>query len=188
MTVPDDELMRRTQAGDTAAFEDLVCRYRPALLRLAVSKLADRTAAEDAVQEALLAAYAARHTFNPAFAFRTWLWTILLHVCQRSWKRGERRAVIQGRPAGSPGVGVPAGGDTALERLLREERADQLHAALSCLPEAEADAIRLRFFGGLKFDEIAAAMNSSVSGAKQRVKHGLERLAAHLQQMTEVES
>ena len=44
----------------------------------------------------------------------------------------------------------------------------------------EADAIRLRFFGELSFEEIALAMQSSVSGAKVRVRRGLERLATML--------
>ena len=54
--------------------------------------------------------------------------------------------------------------------------------------EPQADALRLRFFGGLKFEELAAAMNSSVSGAKLRVKQGLLRLAELLPPSKEHES
>ena len=51
---------------------------------------------------------------------------------------------------------------------------------LNELPEPQGDALRLRFFGGLKFSEIAEAMNSSVSGAKRRVQNGLLALAEKL--------
>jgi RNA polymerase sigma-70 factor (ECF subfamily) len=64
--------------------------------------------------------------------------------------------------------------------MLLLERREQLRLALEQLPEAQADALRLRFFGGLKFEEIAAAMESSVSGAKVRVKQGLIKLASLL--------
>ena len=65
----------------------------------------------------------------------------------------------------------------SLDQLLWTERQEQLRDALDRLPEVQADALRLRFFGGLKFEEIAAAMECSLNGAKMRVKHGLLKLA-----------
>lgn len=188
MDVRDEELMRRSQAGELSAFEELVRRYRGPLIRVAASKLGDRLVAEDLVQEALLAAFAARHTFNPQFAFRTWMWTILLRLCQKHRQR-ESRPIRAGGSIDPTWVdGTPAMCGCGLDQLLQSEREDLLHQALNVLPEAEADALRLRFFGGLKFEEIAVAMDSSVSGAKQRVKHGLERLADRLQMLSGGES
>lgn len=188
MNVRDEELMRRSQAGELSAFEELVRRYRGPLLRVAASKLGDRLAAEDQVQEALLAAFAARHTFNPQFAFRTWMWTILLRLCQKHRQR-ESRPVRAGGSIDPVWADENAGNSgSGLDQLLLTERQDLLHQSLAELPEAEADALRLRFFAGLKFEEIAAAMDSSVSGAKQRVKHGLERLADRLQMLSGGES
>jgi RNA polymerase sigma-70 factor, ECF subfamily len=184
----DEDLMRRTQVGEFSAFEELVRRYRGPLLRVAASKLGDRLAAEDLVQESLLAAFAARQTFNPQFAFRTWMWTILLRLCQK-YRQRESRPVRAGGSVDPQWVDANAGRDhCGLEQLLQSERQDLLHQALAELPEAEADALRLRFFAGLKFEEIAAAMASSVSGAKQRVKHGLERLADRLPMLSGGES
>jgi RNA polymerase sigma-70 factor (ECF subfamily) len=184
----DETLMRQAQQGRTDAFEELVRRYRAPLLRVAVSKLGEVAAAEDVVQETLLAAYAARQTFNPRYAFRTWLWTIALRLCQRQWKR-------KASPRSAGGMIEPAAADavaglseTALDGLLRTERADLLQQALNTLPEAQADALRLRFFGGLPYEDIAAAMQSSVSGAKQRVRLGLERLAVELRHWAGTES
>jgi RNA polymerase sigma-70 factor (ECF subfamily) len=183
----DEELMRQVQAGGQAAFEELVARYRPALVRVAVSKLSDQAHGEDVVQEALLAAFAARHTFDPRYSFRTWLWTILLHLCAAHWKRQQSTARRGGVIDPQAADAIAALGETALDGLLRSERNDLLQRALAELPEPQADALRLRFFGGLSFDEVAAAMSSSVSGAKQRVKHGLERLAERLRTLAGVE-
>lgn len=188
MAISDEELMRLVQTGQLAVFEELVHRYRTALVRVASSKLGDRQVAEDVVQEALLAAFAARQTFNPAYKFRTWLWTIALRLCQKHWQRsqGPQRSLVK---ANSQVVHTATvDGPHGLQSLLSVERAELLQQALDELPEAEADALRLRFFGGLPFDDIAAAMNSSVSGAKQRVKHGLARLAERLQTLSGVES
>ena len=179
--------MRQVQRGELPLFEELVRRYRGPLLRVVVSKLQDRILAEDVVQEALLAAFAARHTYDAQYSFRTWLWTITLRLCHKQWKRGatRARAVVSDSPQAEQAV---SSAPPALEGLLSSERAELLQQALEELPEAQADAVRLRFFGGLQYDEIAAAMDSSLSGAKQRVKHGLERLAERLKSLSGVES
>jgi RNA polymerase sigma-70 factor (ECF subfamily) len=51
---------------------------------------------------------------------------------------------------------------------------------LNDLPDVQADAIRLRFFAGLTYDEIAQSMNVSLGGAKLRVRSGLRKLSERL--------
>lgn len=184
---PDDvQIMQAVQAGQVDMFDLLVQRYRGPLLHVAWSKLGDRNWAEDVVQETFLAAFAARDTYKPAFAFRTWIWTILLNLCRRQWKRRESRPREQPlafRSADDAGAPLePATFDTPLANALLVERREQVHVLLESLPEAQADAMRLRFLGGLQFAEIALAMDSSISAAKQRVKSGLVTLAEQLRQ------
>lgn len=175
----DSQVMQRVQRGDFAAFDTLVVRYRRALLHAAWSKLGDRAWAEDVVQEAFLAAFAARHSYRPEFPFRTWLWTILLNLCRRQWKRREQRVhkICLQDTQSIPNALQPATHETGLTQMLSTERLVQLRTFLNCLPEAQADALRLRFYGELQFDEIASVMDSSMSAAKVRVKHGLQQLA-----------
>jgi RNA polymerase sigma-70 factor (ECF subfamily) len=182
----DSELMLAVQAGCEDRFEELVRRYRPRLYRAALSKVG-QPFAEDIVQETLLAAFAGRKTFRSEYAFSTWIWTLFLNVCRRSGKRRAQEQAAISALAGS-GRTADCASPLALAALLAEERRELLHALLDELPEAEADALRLRFFGGLKFDEIAAAMQSSLGGAKLRVKRGLLRLAARWEQAQETSS
>jgi RNA polymerase sigma-70 factor (ECF subfamily) len=187
METRDEDLMRDVQAGGREAFEALVRRYRAALLRLAASKLSDQVAAEDVVQETFLAVFAARHSYRPEFPFRTWLWTIALNLCKRHGRRSMKSAV-PGEPSRIESWGAKsARQSTSLEAILKAERDAQLRQALDELPEAQADALRLRFFGDLKFEEIAAAMECSLNGAKRRVKMGLKKLAALLPALTDRE-
>src|SRR5579872_7215382 len=151
--------MLRVQAGQVALFDVLVQRYRGPLLNVAWSKLGDSTWAEDAVQETLMAAFAARATYNPRFSFRTWIWTILLNLCRRQWQRRETRprehSLSYSRISDSRDYHEPATCETALAQMLRTEQQQQVHQLLARLPETQADALRLRFFGGLQFAEIA---------------------------------
>lgn len=164
----DQELMQQVQAGEHAAFAELVDRFRPRLLRFTQSSLRDRQLAEDVVQETFLAVFQARQTYNPTFAVSTWIWTILLHLVRRTRERQVKRQI---REAAAWEVRP-----TSACHHPAEDR-EQLDHWLSLIPELEADALRLRFFGELSFDEIAASMDSSLSGAKLRVRNGLERLS-----------
>jgi len=64
--------------------------------------------------------------------------------------------------------------------MATQERSQLLDSLLAKLPEGQADALRLRFFGGLKFQEIAEAMGCSLSTAKNRVRWGLTKMAEYL--------
>lgn len=186
MKLSDVDIMKRVQDGDIALFNELVLRYRAPLLRVAHSKLGHAAWAEDLVQEAFLAAFAARHTFDPTFAFRTWMWTILLNLCRRQLKRSAKRPqeISQSALANGPDdvLAQLAIHESGLTQALLAERQERVAFCLAELPEVQADALRLRFYGGLKFDEIARTMNCSLNGAKRRVKHGLLTLAQQLRE------
>ncbi len=184
MPLSDADILARVQRGDHELFGQLVMRYTDRFLRVADSKLGNRTAAEDVVQETFLAAYSARESYKPEFAVSTWLWTILLNLCRTRWKQRQSRpwehATVSHDAAASSLVQTDP---SALARLIAEEESDLLQRLLGELPEPQADAIRLRFFGGLKYKEIALATASSLSGAKRRVKTGLKRLSERVQNL-----
>lgn len=176
----DQEIMERVMAGQVELFDELVHRHQTSMHRAAISKLRDWTVAEEAVQDAFLAAFAHRHTYRSEHSFRGWLWTILLNTCRTLSRRELSRADRAGRqPELHPDSHPGTSGD-ALSRLLQVEQMSLLFQCLAELPEPQADALRLRFFGSLKFDEIALVMGCSTNGAKQRVRTGLERLATAL--------
>src|SRR5690606_6236958 len=64
--------------------------------------------------------------------------------------------------------------------LLAKEQTEVLAEVLAALPPEQADAVRLRFFGELKFQEIADVQGCSLTTAKNRVRFGLLRMAGHL--------
>lgn len=178
----DEELMQRVQRDEPQRFGELAARYRSALVKAAEGRLGNRAWAEDAAQETLLAAYKARHTFDPRWAFRTWLWTILFNHCKAVWLRHARRTAAT--PVASTTTEAPSETDEPAGRepppwamLLAAEQRELVETLLARLSPEQAGALRLRFFSGLKFHEIAAAMDCSLATAKNRVRWGLERLA-----------
>lgn len=184
-SLADDEIVIRIRAGQKELFAELVRRYRTPLLRLSLSRLQRVDWAEDAVQEALLGAFKSLHTFDSRYSFRTWLWTIQLNQCRRQLKHREkwmrvafdkdcrmeqrRQRILEGSQEDDPA-----------RTSILDERLRQIEAALSSMPPKMADAVRLRFFGELRFQEIADALGCSLSSAKNWVRDGLVQLEALL--------
>jgi RNA polymerase sigma-70 factor (ECF subfamily) len=183
----DGMLISAVLAGEREQFALLVRRYERALVRTAQSRLGRDDWADDVVQETFLCALKWLHTYDSRYGFRTWLWTILLNQCHRCWKKHSRDLLIGSWPEieSRQEISVEIARqlrteNNPSEQLLARERVQLLDAILFRLPEAQADALRLRFFGELKYPEIATAMNCSLSTAKNRVKWGLMKMAEFL--------
>src|SRR5690349_11616300 len=86
-------LVAAAAAGDLGAFDALVRRYRPAAVMVASQIVATREQAEDAAQDALLAAYAALPQLVDQERFGAWLGTIVRHRARRL-ASGERRQTV----------------------------------------------------------------------------------------------
>lgn len=190
----DIELMRQVQAGHSERFADLADRYQLSLLRVARSRMGRVDWAEEVVQETLMAAFRSSHTYDPSRNFRTWLWTIMLNQCKRFYRQKERLARLENWtdriPSETTGAEHPqdvAESDTPspLAALLAKERTELLDEMLRQLSTVQADAIRLRFFGTLKFEEIAEAMDCCLATAKNRVRWGLLKLADYAKSVLE---
>ena len=130
---------------------------------MAFRLIGDEHEAEDVVQETFLCAYKSLASYNSQYSFRTWLWTILLNQCRRQWQKRARRSSklaadrdMQNELA-ADGLACPSS-QTPWEPLLTHERHAELRRQLDQLPEAQATALRLRFYGELKFQEIADVM------------------------------
>ena len=184
-TTDDKDVVEAILAGETDQFSLLVRRYYRPLLHLAENRLGRLDVAEDAVQDTFLAAYRSLTTYKPEFQFRTWLWTILLNQCRRHHGRLARNASqsLAQDDADYPHHSLAP----ELIAMLRE-RNTLLRELMDQLPAVQADAIRLRFFGSLKYREIAVAMDSSLSSAKQRVRIGLTAMTEMLRERKLIDS
>ena len=173
---PDDrELLARHVAGDPDAFSEIVRRHRDRLWAVALRTLGDREEAADAVQDALISAYRAAHTFRGQSAVTTWLHRITVNAClDRARKAASRRA-------------APTDDTERLEQLLEPhesaagpaERGDlhrQLIAALSQLPVEQRAALVLVDMQGYPVAEAAKVLDVAVGTVKSRCARGRARL------------
>lgn len=172
----DGELLTAVLSGQREKFAEIVQRYQAPLLRLAMSRLGRQQEAEDAVQQTFLNAFRWLDTYDSRYSFRTWLWTILINNCNRLHQRTARRAETD--VGDSPVIELQAD-DAATEPLtlmILAERREHVQRLLADLTPSQAEAVRLRFFGQMKFQEIADSLGCSLPAAKARVRKGMIRL------------
>jgi RNA polymerase sigma factor (sigma-70 family) len=87
----ETSFVRRAAGGDRAAFEWIMRRYNRRLYRLARASLREAAEAEDALQDAYLAAYRALSQFRGDSTLATWLSRIVLNECLARRRRSNRR-------------------------------------------------------------------------------------------------
>jgi len=86
-TDPDQELVKRTQAGDAAAFDELVIKYTPRLYGLVYNMTSNHEDTNDLLQDIFAKAYKAIRGFRGKSSFYTWVHSIALNFLK---KRGRR--------------------------------------------------------------------------------------------------
>jgi len=188
-TAPEDSrLVALTQEGDLAAFNALVETYQGQVYNLCWRMLGLREAAEDATQEAFLAAYRNIRGFRGP-SFRAWLLRIAANTAIDELRRRRRRPQVS--------LETPASGsETALdlpdpsagpeECALRREQARHIQAALLTLPLDQRLAVILSDVQGLSYEEVGQAMGSSLGTVKSRLSRGRARLRRYLLEQGEL--
>jgi len=183
----DLDLVRQARLGDNAAFDRLVCKYRPRLLALAVRYTGNASDAEDATQDALVKAYRGLGDFRGECAFYTWLYRITINSAKNLLLvRTRERAVAS--VAGMEGDGGDAstrGQDLETpERLtLTEDIRATVNASLQALPEVHREAIILRELEGMSYEQIAEAMGTPLGTVRSRVFRARELIDRELRRV-----
>ncbi|KHK59248.1 RNA polymerase sigma factor [Burkholderia sp. A9] len=170
----DRTLAARVASGDRTAFEQLMRRYNRRLYRLARATLRDDAEAEDALQDAYLAAFRAIARFRGDASLSTWLSRLVLNECHTRQRRGARRDTI------APMVGLSAIADFERDimdtdqngspdrALMRSEWRALLERKLDALPEAFRIVFVMRCVEEFSVEETAACLGIPEATVRSR--------------------
>jgi RNA polymerase sigma-70 factor, ECF subfamily len=174
----DADALRRTAAGDVAAFEAVMARHEAAVLRYLRAVTDDADRAEDVLQETFIAAWRGAHSFRGGASARGWLLTIARHALNRQFRRhaGEPRHF---EPLES--LAVEAGwGDAGdrLERLL--EARETVAAGFAGLSAEDREILVLRDLEEFSGDEVGRMLGLSLAAVKSRLHRARLRFVGNL--------
>jgi RNA polymerase sigma factor (sigma-70 family) len=167
----DEDLLARMAGADEAALAELYDRYGRAAYGLALRVVRDPSLAQDAVQDAMLAAWRTAASYDPARGqVSTWLLTFVHRRAVDLVRREDRR-----RTEPLDEAVAPSGEATDEAAELRAERR-RVQSALAQLSPDQREALELAYYGGLTQVELAERLGVPLGTVKSRMFAALARL------------
>lgn len=183
-------LVRKAQAGDRLAFDELVRRYDRDVLRLALNVVHRPEDARDVYQESFLRAYRNLHRFRFECSFYTWLYRIATNAALDHLRRRSTRHEEQA-PELPDGGGVirhdffdrqpeERASASPEKQLLGQELGRQIEAAIELLSPRERAVFELKHYHGLRLRAIGEILGTSEETAKNSLFRATKKLRTRL--------
>ena len=189
---PDDlELVARSQAGDTAAFNALVTRYRSRAFSMIYQMTRNEQDAWDLAQDGFVKAWKSIGRFRGQSSFYTWLYRILMNVTIDSLRRKRIASGTEfddqiGLRQIEPGAATaPRAELQPAEKISDQEIRTRIDAAIEKLSPEHRAAIVMREIDGLEYSEIAEQMDCSIGTVMSRLFYARKKLQALLKDVYE---
>jgi len=170
----DLELARRSQAGDTEAFGELVTKYRAKIFTMVYRMVCNENDAWDLAQEGFLKAWRSIQQFQGRSSFYTWLYSLTVNLTIDSLRRKGRRVEVELDDA------VPSSLPSPRANYHRNEIRQHINAALAQLSPEHRAVIVLKEIEDLQYQEIAKILNLSIGTVMSRLFYGRKQLQSIL--------
>lgn len=175
----DSELIKRTQNGDTEAFNPIVRRYRKRIYDLIYRRVHHHETAEDLCQEVFLKAWQALPNFKGKSVFYSWLYQIAIN-CSIDFFRRQNSEIVFASEELSYNIDNMFQIDQTQpppdEILEKEEIGRVLHKNVRRLPSCQRLAFQLHYLDELPIKKIASRLNRSESTIKANLYHARQNL------------
>ncbi|MDQ1513006.1 MAG: hypothetical protein QOC59_848 [Microbacteriaceae bacterium] len=183
---PDDlELVRRLQAGDRGAVDDLYERFRRPAFSLARRILGDDAMAEDVVQDVFLSVWRDPWAYERARgSFASWLLAVVHHKAVDAVRREESQRRRTAQAGDELMLAEPMATRDVDEEAESRVVAEQVRAALGALTHPQREALTLAYYGGYTQREVAALTGAPLGTVKTRMLGGMRRLKEELGRLT----
>lgn len=188
----DQDLVRRVQGGDNAAFDLLVRKYQHRIAALVGRYINDWSECQDVAQETFIRAYRAIGNFRGDAQFYTWLHRIAVNTAKNHLVAHKRRpptedVEIDDAEQFDSGVRL-RDSDTPEREMMRQQLEQTVVRAVQALPEELRVAITLREAEGLSYEEIAQRMDCPIGTVRSRIFRAREAIDQELKPLMDGET
>ncbi len=181
-SLTDEQLVKRSQRGDTGAYEELVARHRDKVYARAFSMMRNEDDAFDLSQEAWIKGWQRLKQFQGDSSFATWMTRITINLCldlMRKQKRQRSESIEQmSEETGGVERQMPVVTTNPTEGLERSELRTRIDAAMTQLSEAHRTVLILHEFEELEYKAIAKVMKCSLGTVMSRLFYARRRMAS----------
>jgi RNA polymerase sigma-70 factor (ECF subfamily) len=167
----------QARRGDKVAFGMIIEAYQGPVYNLAYRMLNNSGEAEEAAQEAFIRAYTRLDSYNPNHKFSTWLLSITSNYCIDLIRK--RRAILLSIDEPLPPHPSLMSEKSAApeQQLVQSEQQELVQSLLAELAPEYREAVVLRYWHELSYEEIAEMMDTTVSAIKSRLFRARKQLA-----------
>ena len=175
MDQPDDQqVICAVMNGNVNAYSTLVLQYQKPIFNLMYRVTGSYEDAKDLAQETFIKAYEKLDHFRTGARFFPWLYTIGYNHARNFVQRGKSLQQSSDKDfENNSGLDYPSQQE---ERVLAQIDFLRIYQALDQLPVDYREAVILHYHEGLSMEDIATALQLSISGAKMRVHRGIKKL------------
>lgn len=173
-------LVKRAQAGDADAFEQLVTPYEGKIYALCLRMMAHREDAQDAAQEAMLRLYRSMANYRGEADFGTFVYRVTTNVCMDALRKRQVRAGESLDAMYDAGFSPADDAPGPEEALVRGEEHERLSRAIDSLNEEMRLPLVLREIHNLSYEEVAQTLGVGMGTVKSRIHRAREKLARML--------
>jgi RNA polymerase sigma-70 factor (ECF subfamily) len=174
----DDELMARAAEGERAAWNALYVRHRDRVFRIALRFLGDEPTARDVTQDVFISLFAHARSYRQSGSFPGYLRRMTVNRCVNARASAHAAHRVSSSEAALRDIADRSPDPEA--RLQHEQTAAAVRAAIAELPPRQRMAVVLSRFEGLSYEEIASALECSISSVESLLFRARQALANSL--------
>ena len=173
----DVELIEEFRQGKTAAFNELVARYREKVYWVARRMMGSHEDADDVVQEVFVRVYEHVGNFRAESGFYTCVYRITVNVSLNALRKKRIKDFINFDEIAETLVSKD---DNTDDRVLRKEYETALERAIEKLPPKQKLVFIMKYYDEIPFDEMAKMLKKSVGGLKANYFHALQKIQKYV--------
>lgn len=183
----DAEVMLRVKAGDDAAFDYLVAKFRRPMVNFMYRMARNQAVAEELAQEVFLRVYRSRQSYAVEAKFTTWMYRIATNLAV-NYARDSRQERSQNTSLDEPDEETGLAIDVADSRMsveaamLRRERMAAIRKHVQDLPERQRMAVVMHKYQGMDYKAIGEVLKLSESATKSLLFRAYETLRGKLKE------
>ena len=165
------DLVQRIRSGDNSAFQQVVNHWQDRVYNYALRYSNDQFFAREVVQKTFIQLYEKIDQLKDPTKLQSWLYRIASNQCCTEGRIKSRRSVVA-----IDEIVQPTSGETPARSYEREEMKSVVKNVLQMIPSEQREVIIMKEFEGLKFREIAEALEISENTVKSRMYYGLDAM------------
>ncbi len=183
-SIKDEQLVSSYIAGNNDALSILIQRHRIKVLSFLVSKVRDKSLAEDLVQDTFIKVIKTlkKGNYNEQGKFLPWVMRIAYNLCIDYFRKNKKLKLLRSNDNFNIFDIIKDKSDSMEHQIIQKKIIDDLKLIINDLPFEQCKVLKMRYYSSMSFHEIAEECDISINTALGRMRYALINLRKMIQE------